>query len=786
MGTRAGRGEDDVTDFYAHSLPGAPFARWETYAQHAVNVAERAAGHAAAFGFAELARLAGLLHDLGKLSPEFQAYLRQERDSGGDHSSAGARLALDTYGESGMLGIALAAVIAGHHAGLADGKALRGRMDGQRLPQNWRAVTGALPAPPALVPSRHFDLKKGPPGFAAAFLIRMLFSCLVDADFIATEHYYAQAAGIPVDRGGHTPLPVLLERLRGHMAGLAAAAPATELNACRAHILRHAVEKAALEPGMFTLTVPTGGGKTLASLSFALEHAARHQLDRVIYVIPYTSIIEQTASVFERALGGKDDILEHHASFDWEGARRTRTADDEAPDALAKLQRAAENWDAPIVVTTAVQFFESLFADKTSRCRKLHNIARSVVILDEVQTLPVHLLRPCMAALEQLACNYAASIVLCTATQPALRQMDGAIRDRQGTPLGFVIDDTRELAPDPKGLYEKLRRVRVERRADTVADGEIASRFADQPQMLCIVNTRAHAQDLFAAIRHLPGVVHLSTLMCARHRRLVLEDLRAKLREGAPVRLVATSLIEAGVDIDFPEVWRAATGADGIAQAAGRANREGRLTDEAGGPRLGRVVVFTPAEHAPQREMKVRWQAAQEPFRRYDDPLVPDAVTLYFQELYWQKGPDDPSAALDAVEMPDEPRGFLATIAERGRSFDFPFAKMALAFRMIEEANAPVIVPWQAHAGDTDAQELLARIAHAEKPRRDDMRRLQQYVVQIPKTARDEWLARGVLVPVRPSLREVLLRFQDLSHYRAETGVDLAQSSYRASESNLV
>ncbi|WP_437374622.1 CRISPR-associated helicase/endonuclease Cas3 [Inquilinus limosus] len=307
-----------------------------------------------------------------------------------------------------------------------------------------------------------------------------------------------------------------------------------------------------------TLTVPTGGGKTLASLSFALEHAVRHGLRRVIYVIPYTSIIEQTAQVFRQALGSEDDILEHHASFDWERARRTRP-DDEAPDALAKLQRAAENWDVPVVVTTAVQFFESLFADRPSRCRKLHNIAGSVVVLDEAQTMPVHLLRPCMAAIDELARHYGASVVLCTATQPALRAVDGFENG------GFAIDDERELAPDPQDLYRRLKRVAVERLPGPVDDAAIARRFAEQPQMLCIVNRRAHAQRLFAAIRDLPGAVHLSTLMCPLHRRQVLAGLRDRLRQRLPVRLVATSLIEAGVDIDFPEVWRAAAGIDSIA-----------------------------------------------------------------------------------------------------------------------------------------------------------------------------------------------------------------------------
>jgi CRISPR-associated endonuclease/helicase Cas3 len=247
---------------------------------------------------------------------------------------------------------------------------------------------------------------------------------------------------------------------------------------------------------MFTLTVPTGGGKTLASLSFALEHAVRYELRRVIYVIPYTSIIEQTADVFGGALDTTDDILEHHASFDWECANKLRDTDDEGADGLNKLRRAAENWDVPIVVTTAVQFYESLFANRTSRCRKLHNLAKSVIIIDEAQMMPLKLLLPAMAALDELHTNYGASVVLCTATQPALRAIDGF-------KSGFAIDDEHELAPDPKRLYAELKRFKIEWKTEPVPDEDIAARFAQRPQMLVIVNTRAHARALFSSISDL-------------------------------------------------------------------------------------------------------------------------------------------------------------------------------------------------------------------------------------------------------------------------------------------
>lgn len=765
---------DPAAGVYAHSLEGEPAARWEPLSHHLAEVGARAAASAAPFGWHEVARLAGHLHDIGKLSREFQAYIRGERTSGGDHSSAGARVALDAYPDP--LGKILAAIIAAHHAGLADGADLVRRMEAfkGRVPAGWEAHSGPPPPGAALRPTSPFKQDGRNKGFSQSFLFRMLFSCLVDADFLETERFYADARGERVLRGGHPDLTLLRDRLRIFMSRKRAGAKATALNALRGKIVDHAIAKAALPPGLFTLTVPTGGGKTLASLSFALEHAVHHGMRRVIYVIPFTSIIEQTAEVFRDALATQDDVLEHHASFDWDRAEGARSSDDEGTDGLLKLRRAVENWDVPIVVTTAVQFFESLFANRPSRCRKLHNIAGSVVILDEAQTIPVDLLLPSMAALDELARNYGASIVLCTATQPALRGMDFALFDRRKQPIGFEVDEGRELAPEPKRLYTALKRVAVERRPDPTPDDTIAARFREQPQMLCIVNSRRHARDLFAAIRDEPGAAHLTTLMCPRHRRRVLAELRRRLADGAPVRLVATSLIEAGVDIDFPEVWRAAAGLEAIAQAAGRCNREGRLS-------LGHVVVFEPAAAEPPHELKIRWQAACPVLARHDDPLSLAAVHDYYKELYWQKG----DAALDTARVSGRP-GILAAIADRASTADFPFAAISGAFRMIREAMEPVVVPWRARPDDDAADSLLTRIAAQQRPRAADLRGLQQYVVPVPRQARDAWLAAGVLGPVHAALGDRLLRFADAANYDPQTGVRLDDLYFRSSEMNVI
>ena len=741
---------------FAHSLPGRPEVAWEPLSSHLSYVARRAAAFASVFGWERLAEVAGLLHDIGKCSDAFQDYIGGSGTRGPDHSTAGAQEASGVYPAG--LGRMLAYVIAGHHAGLADTDSLDTRLKTTQAPYGgWQAHTGPLPPAAALVP------KGGKPsplkGFTQAFMTRMLFSCLVDADFLETERFYAAAEGQPLVRGNHLGLDDLRARLQCHMDGLLGGAAATPINALRAEIYHHVLAGAAQAPGMFSLTVPTGGGKTLASLAFALDHAVRHGLRRVIYVIPFTSIIEQTAQVFREALGTDQDILEHHASFDWERPGRDQDESD-----MPKLRRASENWDAPVVVTTAVQFFESLFAARTSRCRKLHNIAGSVIVLDEAQTMPLALLRPCVAALQELAANCGATVVLCTATQPALRP------DK-----GFVIDPPRELAPDPRRLYRALKRVTVTFQVERVTDGEIAARFATQPQLLCIVNSRAHARALYDLIAPLEGAVHLTTLMCPRHRQAVLSDVRTRLKAGLPVRLVSTSLIEAGVDISFPEVWRATTGLDSIAQSAGRCNREGERES-------GRVVVFTPAEAKPPPVLEAFIQAARTSFRRHpEDVLGLDAVETYFSELYWQK-----AEAMDAARLDGKPYPILPALAEKAAGFRFPFASIARAFRVVEDTMTTVIVPWSAGPQDTDARDLLRRIAAMERPLIRDLRQLQRYGVPIPRGPRDEWLRRGALRAVHPQLGKDLLCFDDDAHYRKETGLDLADTGLRDAGANII
>lgn len=737
-------------DKFAHSVEGKAEAQWEPLADHLAAVGSLAREFAAPFGCSEITQVMGWLHDIGKASLAYQTYIRKPREAGGpkgpDHSSAGAQEAVRAYGRE--LGRLMAFGIAGHHAGLMDGSGYDGSNLDDRLTKavedydGWRDHVGVLPIAETLAGELKRLGRNGiDPAFTASFLVRMLFSCLVDADFLETERFYALSRGEARPKRGGIIRAEHQEKLRAFLAKHRR--DDTRVNKLRSVILDYANAKAAMPPGLFTLTVPTGGGKTLTSLSFAMEHAMAHDLRRIIYVIPFTSIIEQTASVFRDEVELGEAVLEHHSSFDWERQAPASDNDSEGEGAAghAKLRRDAENWDAPIVVTTAVQFFESLFAARTSKARKLHNLAKSVIILDEAQSIPVQLLRPCMAVIDELARNYGATIILCTATQPALRQADDALpKTPKGEVEGLDIPEERELAPDPKALYAQLRRVQVEWRREAVADSVLAARFAEQEQMLCIVNSRKHAHALFQSIRDQAGAIHLTTLMCARHRRVVLAKARADLKAGQPVRLVSTSLIEAGVDISFPEVWRAASGLSNIAQAAGRSNRNGELG--ALGEVFGRMVVFESSEHKIPPMIAAFYNPAKNVLRQDGiDLLGLDAVMEYYRWLYWEQGYD----ALDKTELPDD-RNFqiLPQIRKNTRFLTIPFGRIAQAFRMIDEAMDPVIVPW-----DDEARAVIDHLHKGSLKLHEVQRRLQQYIVPIPSARRTALIGKG-LEYIRP------------------------------------
>ena len=718
--------------YYAHSAQDElgnflPYEHWQTLQSHSVNVGEMAAEFARVFGAQEIACQTGQLHDLGKYSEAFNRRLH-----GGpsvDHATAGAKIAVERWGN--VIGKLMAFCIAGHHAGLANGNgegdnrstlkqrlALQFGADIPALDNLWQQeikLPQNLSAPPLKADAHH-------PFFSYAFFTRMLYSCLVDADYLDTEAFYLNLENKGVERSGYPDLNALQHNfnqfINAFRRRIAQASEQTEaekrnaaLNRLRSEILDHAVEQAAQPQGLFTLTVPTGGGKTFTSMAFALEHAKQHDMRRVIYVIPFTSIIEQNAAEFRKAFGelGEQAVLEHHSTFD-DGKLQNESTKD-------KLRLASENWDAPIVVTTAVQFFESLFADRSSRCRKLHNIAGSVIILDEAQMLPLNLLLPIMQAIKELEQNYRCSVVMCTATQPAVQAENGFYR-------GF--ENVREIAPKPTALFDKLRRTTVQH-IGTQTDADLLAKLAEHPQMLVIVNNRRHARSLYDQAKHLDGTFHLTTLMCAKHRSQKLDEIRDRLKKGEPCRVIATSLIEAGVDVDFPLVMRAEAGLDSVAQAAGRCNREGKRPSE-----NSFVWIFAPEE---------QWKAppelaAQAAVMRLtadsfsDDLLSTRAVAAYFAELYQLKGSE-----LDNKKI-------LKMHNDTGQSLDFPFQTIANKFRMIESHMQPLIIPF-----DVDAESLISSLHHADHIG-GLLRKLQPYTVQIPEKALATLYKAGRIEPI--------------------------------------
>lgn len=729
--------------YFAHSARESD-GEWHRLKDHLEATGQMAARFLADVGWQDVGRAIGLLHDIGKYTAEFQDRLKGSHKLV-NHSTAGAEIASRHYGDQAAVAKLMAFCIAGHHAGLANGK------NGRATKSLEDRLKGAFPQPdpawkrevtlPRVARPRGFDIATTP-DFTLAFLCRMLFSALVDADFLDTEAWYGEKGAY---RGRHPSIGELSSRLDRHLDRKLAGASTSEVDAVRASVLKHVRGKADTEPGVFTLTVPTGGGKTLTSLAFALRHALAHDLDRVVYVPPFTTIIEQTAGVFRDALGEDNDVdfvVEHHSAFD---ERQVR-----GRESLDKLKLAMENWDAPIVVTTTVQFFESLFANRPSRCRKLHNIANSVVVLDEAQALPHSVLRPCVAAMAELACNWRTSLVLCTATQPALAQADGF----EG---GF--EKTTELAPDPKGLYGKLKRTRVHNEGE-IDDDELTARLADERQVLCIVNTRRHARELFRALPDGDGAVHLTTAMCAQHRRERLHIVRQRLDASKPVRLVATSLVEAGVDVDFPVVWRAMAGLESIAQAAGRCNREGRQP-------VGHVHVFTSPEGKTPLEMRPLADAARRTWRKHgDDPLSLSALDDYFHEVYWVKGEE-----LDSKRI-------LAMTKNRQYTCDFPFETIAREFKVISTSALPVIVPY-----DETARQLVRDLNHVHRPGAI-ARRLQPYVVTVPPDARAQLVAAGAVRFVREAeFDEQFAVLENESLYSCDVGLTWADPTFREAES---
>jgi CRISPR-associated endonuclease/helicase Cas3 len=657
----------------------------------------------------------------------------------------------------------LAYAIAGHHAGLPDKSGVTGSSLGERIASfdaagidpAWKTEIGTELG--ALRPAMNW--RADSLSFQLSLLGRMVFSALVDADFKATEAFYAGKHGPRPDRNW----PELGERLDQMIVSLdlrLAELARTEgpVARLRGAVVAHVRAGAAREPGLYTLTVPTGGGKTLTSLGFALDHARAHSKRRIIYAIPFTAIVDQTASQF-RQLFGDEIVLEHHSAMESQGAGDGRRGDSDFAG-RDKLRLAMEDWSAPLVVTTSVQLFESLFASRTSAARKLHNIANSIIVLDEAQTLPRSLLLPILRTLEALALDYGCTIVLCTATQPAL--------DKRHLSGGLALEG-RELAPDPTDLVGQLRRVTL-RQAGALADGDLINELRAAQQALVIVNSRGHALALHEAAQAngLDGLIHLSTRMCAAHRRPLFEVIKKRLRAQEPCRVISTSLIEAGVDVDFPRVWRAEAGLDQIAQAAGRCNREGvRPVAES------IVTVFEAPDNPPPHELKQLSNARKRMQDKFTDLFSPEAMTAYFREVYWQLGAE----RLDRGVVDRKP--ILSKFALEGGATEFSYRSAAENFRMIESGMLPVVVPF-----DEAARRSIAQLKVEAIPSGRLARELQTYIVQVPPQARHKLIAAGRARVEAPDLRaDQFVVLTDLSLYREEIGLVWEDADYLGTES---
>jgi len=726
-------------DFIAHVKQNEK-EKWiaQDLSDHLEGTAKRAAKFANEFGNSDWAYFIGLLHDLGKFHPDWQKYIRLR--SGYDpeahiecapgkinHSTAGAVHAFEALAKAHPIARIFGYPIAGHHAGLPDwypddaGGDLQNRIfeslngilrddeleEIKKIPEAVKVISATLPKSPPPFAQKKKDNRKDE---NRHLWIRMLFSCLVDADFLDTEEFMDPAKSM--ERKGYPSLSELKARFDLFMNIKVSQSSKSPINLKRAQVLELCRKKSNLPPGFFSLTVPTGGGKTLSSMGFALEHALAHGKKRIVMAIPYTSIIEQTAKVLkygtdmdeeilslakEDFLFGEEAVIEHHSNLDPEKE-------------TAKNRLASENWDAPVVVTTNVQLFESLFASRASACRKLHNLVNTVVILDEAQMLPPEYLKPILSALKVLVEDYGVTVLFCTATQPAFSGTVGSSQTKfEGIPECIEIID------DPESLYKDLKRVEIKLPDTDVVSTweEISEELNRYEQVLCIVNTRRDCRDLHAQMPE--GTVHLSALMCGEERSEVISEIKKRLVGGTPIRVISTQLVEAGVDIDFPVVFRAMGGLDSIAQAAGRCNREGKLCAKGG---MGQVIVFSPPKSSPPGLLRKGEDAAKTLIRtKKMEDLSPDLFREYF-EIYFD--------SLNDLDKPD----FESRLKNEADEFKFQFRTFSRDFNLIDNTRQKPVIIW--YKGRLrDSRELIGKLKRF-GPNKSLLRQLQRFTVNIP------------------------------------------------------
>lgn len=674
----------EATRWYARTAPRSQ--DWQLLAEHLREVEHLAGERAALFGREAEARAAGILHDLGKYGDLFQERLRG-RASGVDHWSPGAWAALTR-----LKSVAIGLAVQGHHVGLQrmDPDSLRSIGSFEQLSPEEQRPRPSVPTVDEALRRLQRDGLAVPyaPGYGlfsgvgGMLDVRMLFSALVDADYLSAEGHANRVTGRSErPKAPHLDASRALAAIKAAVEVLARdrqtrGLDSADVQAIRSRLFNASLEAAASSPGLFTMTAPTGSGKTLSMLAFALAHAARHGLRRIVLAVPYLTIIEQTSEAWKRILGresfGEHFILEHHSLT---GLCESAAGDREAPATSSEAALLVENWDAPLILTTTVQLFESLFAASGPQCRKLHNLAQSVILFDEAQTLPLALAIPTLKALSRLAGEpYGSTVVFATATQPAFASLDPHVRET--TVQGW---SPREITPSPEEAFQRLRRVRYRWPATpdmrTSFEGLAERIVRDHPQALVIVNLKQHARELTALLGlRRPGEVrHLSTSLCPAHRLRVLDEVVKTLDSGGGQVLVSTQCVEAGVDISFPVVFRSLGPADAIAQAAGRCNRHGTLSE-------GIVEVFIPED---ERYPDASYQRAASVLRsiwaRRGAPLEPDNpadLALYWAELYGLTRPEDASREIT------------------GAVGEGDFQKTARSYRLIPGDSINVLVPY--------------------------------------------------------------------------------------------
>ncbi len=699
---------EEATHLYAHSANTQ--GERQLLVDHLRNVANLAGDLASPFGGGDLAFLAGLWHDVGKADPSWQRRLVEceqgERDRVGlDHKCAGVLLEEEAFGDAGWIGF----LIHAHHGGLKDRvrdfapwlKEKR-QLDGPRkaLEALGAEMPDLLDQPAPTTPQHVKD------ALGAELFLRLTYSALVDADSLDTEAHKLGATS--PGRGSDVTLEDLWER---YEAFLARQEPPLEssVNRVRREVYDACTEAAGRPQGIFRLTVPTGGGKTRSAMAFALRHGIEHGLRRVIVAVPFTTITQQTVKVYRDIFGDDRVVLEHHSAAT-EGAGRASDDDDNFTEAAVWQRLASENWDAPVVVTTTVQLFESLFSNRRGKTQKLHSVAQSVIILDEAQALPAGLLSPILDALHQLTENYGASVVLSTATQPAF----DLIKE-------FQEVEASEIIPNPARHFEALKRVEYEWRTDGPKEWrEVAGWMREERSALAIVNTKRHAMELLDALDD-PDALHLSTLLCGAHRNAVLEEIRRQLDAGEPCRVVSTQVVEAGVDLDFATVFRAEAPLDAIIQAAGRCNREGKQADH------GRVVVFaSPDGKVPPGAYETGRDTAREVLALLRG-LAPESLEVlhaYFERM--------------AERIPADRH----SIQNLRAALNFP--AVADKFRMIDEDTCDVIVDYPEVEGQK-IEFLVEQLQTRQRPAREVLRDLQPHTVSLQRHEYDRLKGRGLI-----------------------------------------